>query len=166
MTLTRLTRIASACSIALAATVTGGAAHAQISGDVIRIGLITDMSGLYSDIDGPAGAGKGTISRTLSHELGYRHIDTAQMYGNEAGVGAAIAKAGLARDELYVTTKLNNGFHRPDDARRATEVGVDAIIVNPVDTSATQAMSDAAAAANILGLLTGSAINATLWMRW
>ena len=55
MTLTRLTRIASACSIAVAATVTGGAAHAQISGDVIRIGLITDMSGLYSDIDGPGG---------------------------------------------------------------------------------------------------------------
>ena len=52
-------------------------------------------------------------------EVGYRHIDTAQMYRNEEGVGRAIAAAGIPRDELYVTTKLNNGFHRPDDARQA-----------------------------------------------
>jgi len=52
---------------------------------------------------------------------GYRHIDTAQMYGNEKGVGEALASSGLARDEVYLTTKLNNGFHRPDDARRAFE---------------------------------------------
>ena len=51
-------------------------------------------------------------------EVGYRHIDTAQMYRNEEGVGRAIAASGIPRDELYVTTKLNNGFHRPDDARR------------------------------------------------
>lgn len=54
-------------------------------------------------------------------EAGYRHIDTAQMYGNEKGVGEALASSGLARDEIYLTTKLNNGFHRPDDARRAFE---------------------------------------------
>ncbi|MCW2855118.1 MAG: oxidoreductase [Marmoricola sp.] len=54
-------------------------------------------------------------------EAGYRHIDTAQMYGNEKGVGEALASSGLARDDVYVTTKLNNGFHRPDDARRAFE---------------------------------------------
>ena len=54
-------------------------------------------------------------------EAGYRHIDTAQMYENEAGVGAAIKDSGLSRDELYITTKLNNGFHRPDDARRAID---------------------------------------------
>jgi 2,5-diketo-D-gluconate reductase A len=51
-------------------------------------------------------------------EIGYRHIDTAQMYGNEAGVGAAIAGSGLGRDEFFVTSKLNNGAHLPDDARR------------------------------------------------
>jgi 2,5-diketo-D-gluconate reductase A len=51
-------------------------------------------------------------------EVGYRHLDTAQMYGNEEGVGAAIAKSGIAREDLFVTTKLNNAFHRPDDARR------------------------------------------------
>ncbi len=56
---------------------------------------------------------------TTALEVGYRHIDTAQMYQNEEGVGAAIASSGIARDDLYVTSKLNNGFHRPDDARRA-----------------------------------------------
>src|SRR5699024_3245463 len=50
-------------------------------------------------------------------ELGYRHIDTAQMYGNERGVGQAIAKSGIAREELYVTSKLNNDKHHPDDVR-------------------------------------------------
>ncbi len=52
-------------------------------------------------------------------EVGYRHIDTAQMYQNEAGVGEAIRTAGIPRDELYITSKLNNGFHRPQDARAA-----------------------------------------------
>jgi 2,5-diketo-D-gluconate reductase A len=52
-------------------------------------------------------------------EAGYRHIDTAQMYGNERGVGEAVRASGLARDEVFVTSKLNNGFHRPDDARPA-----------------------------------------------
>ncbi|WP_221177503.1 aldo/keto reductase [Nocardioides marmoriginsengisoli] len=61
---------------------------------------------------------------------GYRHIDTAQMYRNEKGVGEAFRASGLARDEVYLTTKLNNGFHRPDDARRAfdqslTDLGTD-----------------------------------------
>ncbi len=50
----KMKQISLACAIA-AATVFGGPAHAQISGDVIKIGIITDMSGLYSDIDGPAG---------------------------------------------------------------------------------------------------------------
>jgi 2,5-diketo-D-gluconate reductase A len=52
-------------------------------------------------------------------EVGYRHIDTAEMYGNERGVGEAIRASGLDRGDVYVTSKLNNGFHRPDDARRA-----------------------------------------------
>ncbi len=52
-------------------------------------------------------------------DIGYRHFDTAEMYGNEQGVGLAIARSGLDRSEVFVTSKLNNGFHRPDDARRA-----------------------------------------------
>jgi len=56
---------------------------------------------------------------TTAFEVGYRHIDTAQMYENESGVGAAIKRSGIPRDELFVTTKLNNNNHRPDDVRRS-----------------------------------------------
>lgn len=43
---------------------------------------------------------------TMALETGYRHIDTAQIYGNEAEVGQAIADSGLARDEFFLTTKV------------------------------------------------------------
>jgi len=56
------------------------------------------------------------VTRAL--EVGYRHIDTAQMYGNEKEVGEALRSSDVARDDVYVTSKLNNGFHRPDDAER------------------------------------------------
>jgi len=69
----------------------------------------------------------------LAFEAGYRHIDTAQMYRNEAGVGAAIKASGLPREELWVTTKLNNGFHRPDDARRAFAESLDRLGLDQVD---------------------------------
>jgi 2,5-diketo-D-gluconate reductase A len=52
-------------------------------------------------------------------EIGYRHVDTAQMYGNEAGVGRAVRAAGLARDEVFVTSKLDNPNHARDDALRS-----------------------------------------------
>jgi 2,5-diketo-D-gluconate reductase A len=52
-------------------------------------------------------------------EIGYRHIDTAEMYGNEKGVGEGLRASGLDRGDVFVTSKLNNGFHAPDDARRA-----------------------------------------------
>jgi 2,5-diketo-D-gluconate reductase A len=63
-------------------------------------------------------------------EVGYRHIDTAEMYGNESGVGEAIRASGLDRGEVYVTSKLNNSFHEPDEARNAfdrtlSELGFD-----------------------------------------
>ena len=66
-------------------------------------------------------------------EAGYRHIDTAQMYGNEEGVGAAIKAAGIPREELWITTKLNNGFHRPDDARRTFGESLDRLGLDQVD---------------------------------
>jgi len=56
---------------------------------------------------------------TEALEAGYRHIDTAEMYGNEKEVGEAVAKSGLSRREVFVTSKLSNDAHRPDDARRA-----------------------------------------------
>src|SRR5688572_24152766 len=52
-------------------------------------------------------------------EVGYRHIDTAAIYGNEEGVGTAIAESGIPRDELFVTTKLWNDSHGVDAALRA-----------------------------------------------
>lgn len=52
---------------------------------------------------------------------GYRHFDTAQMYANEKGLGLAIARSGLPRNEFFLTTKLGNGNHRPDDVRRSFE---------------------------------------------
>ncbi|WP_261166247.1 aldo/keto reductase [Microbacterium sp. Marseille-Q6965] len=62
---------------------------------------------------------------TTALEVGYRHIDTAQMYGNEQGVGDALKASGLNRDEVFVTSKLNNGFHRRDAALRAAEQSVE-----------------------------------------
>lgn len=53
----------------------------------------------------------------LALDAGYRHIDTAQMYGNEAEVGEAIETSGIPRDEIFLTTKLNNTNHRAEDAR-------------------------------------------------
>jgi 2,5-diketo-D-gluconate reductase A len=66
-------------------------------------------------------------------EVGYRHIDTAQMYENEAGVGAAIASSGISRDELYITSKLNNSFHEPDEARRAFEGTLERLGLDRID---------------------------------
>jgi 2,5-diketo-D-gluconate reductase A len=66
-------------------------------------------------------------------EVGYRHLDTAQMYGNEAEVGAAIRASGIPRDELYVTTKLDNDAHAPDDARRTFAESLDRLGLDRVD---------------------------------
>jgi 2,5-diketo-D-gluconate reductase A len=66
-------------------------------------------------------------------EAGYRHIDTAQMYGNEREVGEAVRKSGLDRDEVFVTSKLNNGFHLPDDARSAFDRTMAALDLDYVD---------------------------------
>jgi 2,5-diketo-D-gluconate reductase A len=57
------------------------------------------------------------VERAL--EIGYRHIDTAEMYGNEAEVADGLRAAGVDRSGVFITSKLNNGFHEPDDARPA-----------------------------------------------
>ena len=59
----------------------------------------------------------GSVKTAL--DIGYRHIDTAEMYQNEAGVGQGLRDSGLDRSEVFITSKLNNGFHEPDDARKA-----------------------------------------------
>ena len=65
--------------------------------------------------------------------IGYRHIDTAEMYRNEQGVGRAVARSGLDRSEVFVTSKLNNGFHEPDEARRAFDRTLHALGFDFVD---------------------------------
>lgn len=66
-------------------------------------------------------------------QIGYRHIDTAEMYGNEKEVGQGIRDAGLDRADVFVTSKLNNGFHKPDDARRAFDQTLKALDSDYVD---------------------------------
>jgi 2,5-diketo-D-gluconate reductase B len=56
--------------------------------------------------------------------LGYRHIDTAEMYGNEDAIGAAIASSGVARGDLHVTTKVWNENLAPDAIRRAFDASL------------------------------------------
>ena len=66
-------------------------------------------------------------------DIGYRHIDTAEMYQNEKGVGDGIRNSGLDRSEVFITSKLNNGFHKPDDARRAFDDTLSALGFDYVD---------------------------------
>jgi 2,5-diketo-D-gluconate reductase A len=70
---------------------------------------------------------------TSALRAGYRHIDTAEMYGNEQQVGEAIAKSGLDRSEVFVTSKLDNDSHEPDDARLAFAGTLEALGFDYVD---------------------------------
>ena len=66
-------------------------------------------------------------------EVGYRHIDTAAVYGNEAGVGAAIAASGIPRDELFITTKLWNDRHDGDEPHAAIAESLEKLRLDRVD---------------------------------
>jgi 2,5-diketo-D-gluconate reductase A len=66
-------------------------------------------------------------------EVGYRHIDTAEMYRNEAGVGQAVRESSLDRSDIFVTSKLNNQFHEPDQVRSAFQGTLDALDIGYVD---------------------------------
>ncbi len=66
-------------------------------------------------------------------DIGYRHIDTAEMYQNERGVGDGIRDSGLDRADVYITSKLNNGYHKPDDARRAFDETLEKLGFDYVD---------------------------------
>jgi 2,5-diketo-D-gluconate reductase A len=56
---------------------------------------------------------------SIAIQTGYRHVDTAEGYGNEKGVGEAVRASELDRGDVFVTSKLDNASHAPDDARRA-----------------------------------------------
>ncbi|RDI61271.1 aldo/keto reductase [Microvirga subterranea] len=66
-------------------------------------------------------------------DAGYRHIDTAAMYGNEEAVGAGLKASGVARDEIFVTTKVWHGDLAPDDLRRSAEASLRRLGLSQVD---------------------------------
>ena len=81
----------------------------------------------------PENARKTADVVRLALQIGYRHIDTAQMYGNEMGVGLALAESGIARDEIYITTKLGNANHRPDDVRHSFDQSMERLDLDHLD---------------------------------
>jgi diketogulonate reductase-like aldo/keto reductase len=74
-----------------------------------------------------------TAAVSAALEAGYRSIDTAAIYGNEAGVGRALADSGLARDELFVTTKLWNADQGYDATLKAFDTSLDKLGLDHVD---------------------------------
>ncbi|HEY2280856.1 MAG TPA: aldo/keto reductase [Streptosporangiaceae bacterium] len=70
---------------------------------------------------------------STAFQAGYRHIDTAEMYGNEREVGEAIAKSGLDRSDVFVTSKLSNDAHLPEDARLAFELSLQELGLDYLD---------------------------------
>ena len=66
-------------------------------------------------------------------KAGYRHIDTARVYGTEPAVGLAIKKSGIPRDQIYITTKLWNNSHHPDDVEKALDASLKDLGTDYVD---------------------------------
>ncbi len=77
------------------------------------------------------GATKTAVATALG--AGYRHVDTAAVYGNEAPVGSAIAESGIPRSEVFVTTKLWNQNHGYDAALRAFDTSLQRLRLDYVD---------------------------------
>ncbi|WP_390410125.1 aldo/keto reductase [Lacticaseibacillus jixiensis] len=74
---------------------------------------------------------KSSVEAALA--AGYRHIDTAAAYGNEESVGAGIKASGVARDDLFLTTKLWNEDHGYDNAMKAIDTSLTKLGVDYVD---------------------------------
>ncbi len=72
-----------------------------------------------------------TVQKALA--TGYRHIDTAAAYGNEAGVAAGISRSGLSRDSVFLTTKLPNSHHGYEAAQRAIDSSLERLGLDYVD---------------------------------
>lgn len=66
-------------------------------------------------------------------ELGYRHIDTAQAYENERGVGEGVRNCGVSRDQLFVTTKLDAGIKSYDEAKKAIDGSLETMGLDYID---------------------------------
>jgi 2,5-diketo-D-gluconate reductase A len=79
----------------------------------------------------PDDQAQGAVETAL--EAGYRSIDTARIYDNETGVGRAVAAAGIAREDLFVTTKLWNGDQGYDEALKAFDASLERLGLDYVD---------------------------------
>jgi 2,5-diketo-D-gluconate reductase A len=78
----------------------------------------------------PAETKEATLT---AFEVGYRHIDTAEMYRNEKGVGEAVRASGLKREDLFITSKLNNSFHAHDAAMQAFDQTLETLDIGYLD---------------------------------
>jgi len=92
--------------------------------EIPRLGL-----GVFQSV--PGGETRRAVLWAL--EAGYRHVDTARIYGNEADVGAALRDSGLPREEVFLTTKLFNDDHGRARARAALEESLQRLRTEYVD---------------------------------
>lgn len=83
--------------------------------------------GTWQDADAQANA------VTIALKAGYRHIDTARIYGTEKAVGQGIRDSGVPRDEIYITTKLWNNAHHPDDVEKQLDASLKDLGVESID---------------------------------
>jgi 2,5-diketo-D-gluconate reductase B len=92
--------------------------------DIPRIGL-----GTWDNKD----LSKAPASIAKAIDLGYRHIDTAQLYFNEAAVGRGIKQSGISREEIFLATKVSPSYLQPDDVKRTTKESIEKLGVEYVD---------------------------------
>lgn len=77
--------------------------------------------------------GKVAEAVKAAMDLGYRHIDTAQAYGNERGVGEGLRNSGVVRDDVFVTTKLDASIKNHDDAKAAIDGSLETLGLDHID---------------------------------
>ncbi len=81
----------------------------------------------------PMNDAQAAIAVTHALKIGYRLIDTAENYGNERGVGEGLRQSGVARSDVFVTTKFNRKWHSQDGARAACEASLQRLSLDYID---------------------------------
>src|ERR1700716_1766540 len=117
-----------------------GIAGCSLSGGFTSLGAIMEYLQTQSISLPRLGLGtfrmQGEVCRAAVESalaLGYRHIDTAEMYGNEDAVGAAVAASGIARGDLHITTKVWHENLAPDAIRSAFDASLKKLKLDHVD---------------------------------